>query len=137
MCTIQYQDTHPISTISFGLVSKYRSELMGFSILIIMLYHCWIFTLGDIGVEYFFLLSGVGMYNSLKRDYHTSILKKKRFLRILPTYLIVDIPFAIKTFNGGAYFCTLLKLILYLAITIIGLFVQLYFFIYWYLYYKN
>lgn len=64
-------------TIDLSLLSKYRTELMGFSAIgIIMCHACgnnvampsilWqICSLGQLGVPIFFLLSGLGMYYSL------------------------------------------------------------------------
>ena len=60
-----------------SLLSKYRTELMGFSAIGILMCHAtgnnvampsvlWqICSLGQIGVSIFFLLSGMGMYYSL------------------------------------------------------------------------
>ena len=63
--------------ISLSILSKYRTELMGFSAIGILMCHAtgnnvampsvlWqICSLGQIGVSIFFLLSGMGMYYSL------------------------------------------------------------------------
>ena len=68
---------------------------MGVAIILIMASH----TLGGyasygiIGVEWFLLLSAIGQWHSLEKDSNVYRYYKKRLLRILPTYLIVSIPF--------------------------------------------
>lgn len=68
---------------------------MGVAILMIMFYHTGIAFFGDIGVELFFLLSGVGLAYSLSKNGNVWHFYRKRFLRIIPTYLVVVIPTAI------------------------------------------
>lgn len=79
-------------------ISTYRSSLMGFAIIWIMLYH---FTLktpiiqqisgyGYGGVDIFMFLSGLGLYYSLsKKNFSLSVFLKKRISRIFPAYFIV------------------------------------------------
>lgn len=80
--------------------STFRSELMGWAILWIMMLHfdfCQIKPLGFIaqygyaGVEIFILVSGLGLFFSLEKD--SSILQfyRKRVLRIFPTYYFLGI----------------------------------------------
>lgn len=90
----------PMQTPSLSLrdFSIYRSELMGLSILWIMMLH---FTFQQIsplgvlsqfgyaGVEIFFLVSGLGLYVSLDKDSHLTHFYRKRLLRIFPTYFIL------------------------------------------------
>lgn len=66
--------------LDLSLLSKYRTELMGFSAIgIIMCHACgndvampsilWkVCSLGQLGVSLFFLLSGMGLYYSLKKS---------------------------------------------------------------------
>jgi hypothetical protein len=87
---------------SLLILSKYRTELMGFSILIIMFFHSFcnidknpisrLFLKGDIGVEFFLILSAIGIYSSLNKSSNLSLFYRKRFLRIIPTSLIIAIP---------------------------------------------
>jgi len=81
-------------------ISTYRSELMGWAILWIMMLHFTfnqINTLGFIaqygfaGVDIFMLVSGLGLYYSLDKDRHIVRFYKKRLLRIFPTYYILGI----------------------------------------------
>lgn len=88
-----------------SLLSKYRGELMGISILFIMTFH----SLGgynqnfltisshyfNIGVEFFLVLSGIGLFFSLHKPGGIQGFYERRFWRILPTYLIIAIPYYI------------------------------------------
>ncbi|NDV68281.1 acyltransferase [Dysgonomonas sp. 25] len=97
----------------FGLLSKYRTELMGISVIWIMLFHGTFHVdinffpvkIGFAGVDIFFMLSGFGLYfASLKKP---SLLKfyKSRFIRIFPVYAVVILLyFALKgTFDIKEY----------------------------------
>lgn len=81
-------------------ISTYRSELMGWAILWIMMLHFtftqikplgFIAQYGFAGVEIFMLVSGFGLYFSMEKDSHLSHFYKKRLLRIFPTYYILGI----------------------------------------------
>lgn len=76
-------------------ISQYRGSLMGGAILFIVFYHAGIplFGSGFCGVEFFLLLSAVGISYSLRKNPHLPSFYKKRFLRIVPTYLLVAVPF--------------------------------------------
>ena len=60
-----------------------------------MFYHTGILSFGDIGVELFFLLSGIGLFYSLNKNGNIKSFYIKRVLRILPTYFVVVIPMAL------------------------------------------
>lgn len=97
--------------IDLSLLSKYRTELMGFSAIGILLCHAcgnnvamppvlWqICSLGQIGVSLFFLLSGMGLYYSLvKQDLSTKqdgIIRwyRVRYIKLLVPYLIMALPY--------------------------------------------
>lgn len=91
--------------IDLGILSRHRGELMGISILLIMLEHCFmgmysdvflkLVRNGEIGVELFMLLSGMGIFFSLDNNPHAGQFYKRRFKRILPSYLMVV----------GGFFC--------------------------------
>lgn len=85
------------------LLSKCRAELMGLSIIMIMLFHTffgnksnccliWISTF-EIGVEFFAILSAIGLHYSLSRNPNVCDFYKKRLLRIVPTVLLVTVFF--------------------------------------------
>ena len=81
-------------------ISVYRSELMGWSILWIMMLHFtfnqinllgFIAQYGFAGVDIFMLVSGLGMYFSLNQHNNIMQFYKKRLLRIFPTYYLLGI----------------------------------------------
>jgi len=81
-------------------ISTYRSELMGWSILWIMMLHFtfnqiaplgFVAQYGFAGVEIFLFVSGLGLYYSLERDKDLGHFYKKRLFRIFPTYYIIGI----------------------------------------------
>ena len=88
------------------LLSKYRTPLMGFAILLVMFSHTTfddreiLFPLRLLhrhafgGVDIFFFLSGLGIYFAFQKENVTTFLKR-RFVRILPYYLPVLILFTV------------------------------------------
>lgn len=93
--------------IDLSLLSKYRTELMGFSAIGILMCHACgnnvampsvlyqICSLGQTGVSIFFLLSGMGMYYSLSKTKELSVgaWYRARFIKLLVPYLLMAIPF--------------------------------------------
>jgi len=79
------------------LISKYKTELMGFAILWVILFHSNIKTpfiepfssLGYGGVDIFFFLSGYGLFFSSVKNESALSFYKKRFIRVFPTYMVV------------------------------------------------
>jgi peptidoglycan/LPS O-acetylase OafA/YrhL len=91
-------------------ISTYRSELMGWAILWIMMLHFtfnqikplgFIAQYGFAGVEIFMFVSGFGLYYSLDKDRHIIRFYKKRLLRIFPTYYILGIIASIILFSDN------------------------------------
>lgn len=81
-------------------LSTYRAELMGWSIIWIMMLHFRFITLkplgfiaqyGFAGVEIFMFVSGLGLYYSLAKGPSLPAFYLKRFRRIFPTYYFVGI----------------------------------------------
>lgn len=79
-------------------ISTYRSELMGWSILWIMMLHFtfnqiaplgFVAQYGFAGVDIFLFVSGFGLFFSLDNNNDIGLFYKKRFLRIFPTYYII------------------------------------------------
>lgn len=107
-------------------ISKYRNELFGIAILMIILFHFgedyylavskgvvdssqypvksvlitgYHYYVGSIGVELFVFLSGMGLYFSYSKNSNVKQFYSKRFKRILIPYLIVAVIFwAVKDF---------------------------------------
>lgn len=82
------------------MLSKYRRQLMGLAMLLIILFHMSINVsdinflrslkdIGDVGVDMFFLLSGMGLYFSYYKNNNKHDFYLKRILRILPTFIPV------------------------------------------------
>lgn len=91
-------------------ISTYRSELMGWSILWIMMLHFtftqikplgFIAQYGFAGVEIFMLVSGLGLFYSLHSNHDIFLFYKKRLLRIFPTYYLLGILASILIFHDN------------------------------------
>lgn len=110
---------------AYSLLSKYRSELMGFAIMWVVLFHSSIFfsfgplnflkTIGYGGVDVFLLISGLGIYRSLQKNTLCQFLcnRLKKILPIWWSFLIIsillrcflfDIGFSIREILGFATF---------------------------------
>ena len=81
-------------------ISTYRSELMGWAILWIMMLHFtfnqikplgFIAQYGYAGVDIFMMVSGFGLFLSLEKDDNISKFYRKRLLRIFPTYYFIGV----------------------------------------------
>lgn len=75
--------------ISYSILSKYRRGLMGLAIMLIMLFHLNIWEYGEIGVEFFLILSGIGLTYSrhcYPRKYPHYLVH--RLMRVIPLYLL-------------------------------------------------
>lgn len=99
-------------------LSLYRSHLMGFAMIAVMLFHVGqnrhdtiaycISRCGNVGVDMFLFLSGMGLWYSWTRLSHdssfgTSLISfyKKRYIRIYPTWLAVACIFYIPIYIKG------------------------------------
>ena len=95
--------------LSFDIISKHRTILMGITILSIIFFHytedCVNYNynlapsivyykkyIGSSGVDIFLFLSGFGLYYSFKKNQDLRTFFKKRFTRILIPYFIISIP---------------------------------------------
>lgn len=98
-----------IKSTDWGVFSEFRPELMGFSILFIVIFH-WsenyhtllnhvptllnpMYLVGASGVEMFLFLSGIGLYFSWTRKPQLRPFWKKRFFGIIISYLIIALPY--------------------------------------------
>jgi len=95
----------------WSLLSRRRTELMGFAIVWIMLFHSyhgkvrffdgmpgldWLgkfLTYGNMGVEIFVVLSGIGLYYSFSKNPHLKDFYLRRFTRVLIPVWIIWAPF--------------------------------------------
>ena len=89
---------------NWNLVSRFRSEIMGVAIILVVICHSDAFSWGKIqlyinefmkvfaiGVDIFLFVSGIGLYFSMKKNSDVFCFYKKRFLRIIPEFLIISI----------------------------------------------
>lgn len=79
-------------------ISRYRGELMGFAIIIVMLFHVNLPTsdpffglrrMGNLGVDIFFFLSGIGLWYSWTKNQDWKRFYMNRAIRIYPAWLII------------------------------------------------
>ena len=104
---------------NLSLISRYRGELMGAAMLFIVLFHVWLprtdafFGLrrtGNIGVDIFFFLSGVGLWFSWTKLSASPVRSslatffKRRYLRIYPAWLIMaSLYYVLDYLNHGGH----------------------------------
>jgi len=110
-----------IKSIEIGNISKYRSELMGFAMLIVIMFHTgmehrylmWsLVKCGNVGVDFFLFLSGVGLWYSWSKTPDIKHFFSRRYLRVYPTWLIIVPFFYIPNYlNGGGYSRNIIDLI--------------------------
>ena len=90
--------TFRMKNIEWGAVSKYRGEMMGIAIIMIVLFHTQLprtdaffglKRMGNIGVDIFLFLSGLGLWFSLTGQPSLKRFFKRRYLRIYPTWFII------------------------------------------------
>ena len=99
-----------IPDIELANISRYRGELMGAAMLFIILFHVdlarWDYfyglrRMGNIGVDIFFFLSGVGLWFSWMKNPDWRLFYKRRLLRVYPAWLIMACLYYIPRFKGG------------------------------------
>ena len=93
-----------------GKISRYRGELMGFAIIIVMLFHVstpradafyGLRRMGNLGVDIFFFLSGIGLWYSWIKKQEWGRFYLNRALRIYPAWLIIAGYFYVSRFNAA------------------------------------
>ena len=99
-------------SIDLSIISKYRNEVFGISIISIMIFHfvenvvksnrtdfisdiskLYNITVSSVGVEMFLFLSGMGLFFSMKKNDNIKQFYSKRFKRILIPYTILGAMF--------------------------------------------
>ncbi len=100
-----------IPDIELANISRYRGELMGAAMLFIMLFHVdlarsdtffGLRRMGNIGVDMFLFLSGIGLWFSWAKTPSVKHFYLRRFVRIYPAWLIIAALFYIPSFHGGS-----------------------------------
>ena len=99
-----------IPDIELANVSRFRGELMGAAMLFIMLFHVslprWdmffgLRRMGNIGVDIFLFLSGVGLWFAWMKRPDRKHFFRRRYIRIYPAWLIIACLYYIPRFHGG------------------------------------
>ena len=99
-----------IPDIELANVSRFRGELMGAAMLFIMLFHVslprWdmffgLRRMGNIGVDIFLFLSGVGLWFAWMKRADMKHFFRRRYIRIYPAWLIIACLYYIPRFHGG------------------------------------
>jgi peptidoglycan/LPS O-acetylase OafA/YrhL len=98
--------------IELECVSRYRGELMGAAMLFVMLFHVYLprdnafFGLrrcGNVGVDMFLFLSGVGLWYSWTKTPSLRHFFKNRYIRVYPAWFIMACLYYIPLFDGHSY----------------------------------
>ena len=101
--------------IKLSLISDYRSSIMGVGALLIVIFHLWLSLFAKIeyvstierviknicycGVDIFFLVSGLGLYYSLKKNNDVKQFYKRRFPKFILGFLIASVLVSLFTLN--------------------------------------
>lgn len=95
----------PSDGLNWGYISKYRSEIMGFACLGVVLFHNkinWpsglaliqkLLTYGNAGVDIFLFLSGISLYFAYKKKPDLRTFYKRRVTRLLIPYVLLVVPY--------------------------------------------
>lgn len=97
-------------------ISEYRTELMGMSAILILICHSvayiemprilhYVLSLGNIGVDLFLFLSGMGMWFSLTKSLRGGVKRwySNRYIKLLIPYLMVVLPLNAIEYEMGMY----------------------------------
>ena len=96
-----------IKDIELANISRYRGELMGIAMLFVVLFHVGLpredaffglRRIGNIGVDMFLFLSGVGLWFSWTKNQHAMRFLLRRLLRIYPAWLVTATAFYLPDF---------------------------------------
>lgn len=102
-----------IKDIELANISRYRGELMGAAMLMIILFHVslprsdmffGLRRMGNVGVDIFLFLSGIGLWFSWVKTPSLSHFYKRRLLRIYPAWLIMATLFYLPDYLGPQKF---------------------------------
>ena len=109
-----------IPDIELANISKYRGELMGAAMLFIILFHVGLpredlffglRRMGNVGVDIFLFLSGVGLWFSWTKRPDLQHFFANRYWRVYPAWLIMASAFYIPDYiNGGGHSTSLVDL---------------------------
>ncbi len=99
-----------IPDIELANISRFRGELMGMAMLFVILFHValprgdmffGLRRMGNIGVDIFLFLSGVGLWYSWQKHPDIKHFFRRRYLRIYPVWLVAALAYYVPRFHGG------------------------------------
>ena len=102
-----------IPDIELGNISRFRAEQMGAAMLFVILFHValdrgdpfyGLRRCGNVGVDIFLFLSGVGLWFSWVKTPDMRRFYRRRLLRIVPTWLVVATAFYLPDYLGARRF---------------------------------
>lgn len=102
-----------LKEIELAGISRYRGELMGAAILFIILFHVGLSRndpffglrrMGNVGVDMFFFLSGIGLWFSWLKTPSVAHFYNRRLLRIYPAWLVMATLFYLPDYLGDRKF---------------------------------
>ncbi len=105
-----------IKDIDLANISRFRAQQMGVAMLIIILFHVGLprfdpffglRRMGNIGVDIFLFLSGVGLWFSWMKTPSFRHFLMRRYLRVYPAWLLIACLYYIPRFHGGDWFAWL------------------------------
>lgn len=97
------------NNLGWAAVSRFRAEIMGFMCILIVLFHFEnnmvypaaltlvnsLLEFGNVGVDVFLFVSGIGLYFSFEKERRLLPFYKKRLIRILIPYVLLCVPYYI------------------------------------------
>lgn len=114
MSAVKVRDGWQLSPMEWSLLSQYRGALMGLAMIFVMFFHTgglakgsWLYALnrcGNVGVDMFLFLSGVGLWFSFCHNDSLRHYYVRRYVRIYPVWLLVAGWFYVSDYvcnNGG------------------------------------
>ena len=102
-----------IPDIELGNISRFRAEQMGAAMFFVILFHValdrgdpfyGLRRCGNVGVDIFLFLSGVGLWFSWVKTPDVRRFYRRRLLRIVPTWLVVSTAFYLPDYLGARRF---------------------------------
>lgn len=102
-----------VDDIEFAGISRFRGELMGTAMVFIMLFHVnlprgdmfyGLYRMGNIGVDMFLFLSGVGLWFSWVKSPSVRRFFTRRYLRVYPAWFVIACLFYIPDFLGARHY---------------------------------
>lgn len=104
-----------IPDIELANISRYRAEQMGAAMLFVILFHValdrgdpfyGLRRCGNVGVDIFLFLSGVGLWHSWMKTPDVRHFYRRRLMRIVPTWIVCATAFYLPDYLGSRRFST-------------------------------